>query len=128
MSSMTHALTLTDWISRHFTPLDRRAACLLLLASRVPDVGDKFAKSGALEAGGDIDWECLGRNAYLSSTESLLTKIVEGIWLEREVCINFRVLALLDDRQFALAVELLCISRGLPVEEFARTAPGTGRP
>ena len=126
MSSMTEALTFTDWISRHFTTHDRRAACLCLLASRLPDLGDKFTESGALEAGGYINWESLWRNAYLSSTEALLTKVVEGVWLEREIAINFRVLARLDDRQFALAVDLLRVSRGLPAEEFARTAPGTG--
>ena len=126
MSSMTQAPTFTAWISRHFSAHDRRAACLQLLVTRSPDIGDKFAQSGALDPGGYVDWESLRRNAHLSSTESLLTKVVEGVWLEREIAIDFRVLARLDDRQFALAVELLRVSRGLPAEESARTAPGTG--
>ena len=74
-------------------------------------MGDKLAEAGALEPGGYIDWDVLRENAYLSSSEALLARIAEGLWMSSTVELNFQVLSTLDDEPFAVALDMLRASR-----------------
>ena len=103
----TPTSTFPDWAAQHSTEHGRRLAPIQTLVSRLPQMGDKLAETGALEPGGHIDWDALRENAYLSSSEALLAQIAEGLWLSSTVELNFRVLTTLDDEHFAVALAML---------------------
>jgi hypothetical protein len=104
---MAPTSTFPDWASQHSTEHGRRLAPVQTLVARLPQMGDKLLEAGALEPGGYIDWDALHERAYLSSTEALLARIAEGLWLGSTVDINFRTLATLDNEHFEVALDML---------------------
>lgn len=107
----TPTSTFPDWAVQHSSEQGRRLAPLQTLVARLPQMGDKFAEAGALEPGGYIDWDALRENAYLSSSEVLLARIAEGLWMSSTVELNFQVLGTLDDEHFAVALDMLRAAR-----------------